>query len=84
MVLLDQQGFLNALNRMYDQNKDKGSLRMTFKKRKIFFWSTVFFYFTSERIVRKLTFRFDRFVAHIYHSCIHSHIYLYSLLYILV
>jgi hypothetical protein len=43
MVLLDQQGFLNALNRMYDQNKDKGSLRMTFKKRKIFFWSTVFF-----------------------------------------
>ena len=32
MVLLDQGGFLNALNRIYDQSKDKGSVRVTFKK----------------------------------------------------
>ena len=32
MVLLDQGGFLNALNRIYDSCKDKGSVRFTFKK----------------------------------------------------
>ena len=48
MVLLDQGGFLNALNRIYDQSKDKGSVRVTFKKcTSLFLLQTSLFFFVA-------------------------------------